>query len=1328
MKKQIKPALRKNKSGSDDLKKIPDSPDAITNTLPIAGTEEEGSAKRDFPIVGIGASAGGLKAFEAFFSGMPADTDGFGNLTAGPGMAFILVQHLAPDHKSILAELISSFTRMQVFEVRDGMEVKINCVYIIAPNRDMALLNGALQLMEPTERRGQRLPIDFFFSSLAQDQRERAIAIILSGTGSDGTLGVRAIKGEGGMVIVQNPASTEFVGMPRSAIATGMVDYELPPAEMPAKIIAYVAHAFGNFKQPDTIIATKAENALKKIFVLLRAQTGHDFSLYKPSNIFCRIQRRMAVQQIDTMEMYVKYLQNDPNEITALFHDMLIGVTNFFRDPKAFTVLEKQIIPRLFEGKSAGDAIRVWATGCSTGEEAYSLAILLIEQQEALKQSFQIRVFATDIDSRAIATARVGLYPAGIARNVSRDRLMRFFTIEPGGGAYRIHKNIRDMMIFAEHSVIKDPPFSKIDLISCRNLLIYLGGDLQEQLIPMFHYSLNSGGFLFLSTSETVGEFTGLFGVEDRDAKLYQRKESIDVAYPERHKQRGFSGMVLPPAMLATTAIREVSPLVIEKTNGPKNLSPRELTERALMRIAPAAALVNGNGSIIYLQGRTGLYLEPAQGEPGSSNILKMAREGLRDHLNIDLRKAVRTKEIVHSQGLLVQTAGGQIAVNLTVHPVIADPFGETQGRPAASPASVQYLVILEEAAVSPGKAGKRQADKKAGVESPKTMKGDDAKARIAALQLALRVKEEYIQTSNEELEYSTEELKFVNEEMQSVNEKLQSSNEELETSKEELQSVNEALLTVNTEMQTKVADLSRANNDMNNLLAGTGIGTIFVDQALTIQRFTPPVTQIMNMILSDLGRPVSHIASNLRDYDQLSADVKTVLDTLIPKEIEVQTTEGKWYLMRILPYRTTNNVIEGAVITFVEITELKQMHVSIIELEKVQAEMQASEERFRSLVSVTAQIVWITDAVGNVTGDMPSWRAYTGQTVEQVRSEGWAEALHPEDLQQALAVWQRALESHSLYEVEYRMRRHDGQYRLFAARGTPLRSADGSVCEWVGYCADITERKRTEEALRESREKYSTIFDQSPIAIEFYNSDGGLISVNSACINLFGVVNRNEISGFKLFEDPNISTDIKAKLLNMENVRFEAEFNFEEVKRLNLYQTTCSGIKILDWSISPLTNGNVVVGYIEQIQDITERKQLEDELKRSLQKAKTLLRLAVTTRDSQDALTVQDLDGRIIAIIAWNPAALRMYGWSEVEALDMDVLDRIPEGRREEALARLHRLSQSEKIEPYRTQRLAKDGRIVEIWMTATALLNETGQVYAISTMEREDIISTRK
>ena len=988
----------------------------------------EAPAMPAFPIVGIGASAGGLAAFEAFFSGLPADRD--------PAMAFVLVQHLAPEHKSLLAELIGRCTRLPVVEVTDGMAVQANCVYIIPPGHDMAFLNGTLQLLDPSAARGQRLPIDFFFRSLAQDQHERAIGIVLSGTASDGTLGVRAIKAEGGMVMVQNPESTEYDGMPRSAIATGLVDYVLPPAEMPAQLMAYAVHAFGKPRQPASAPAAKSDSTLKKIFILLRAQTGHDFSQYKPNTILRRIERRMAVHQIDAIERYLRYLQQTPAEVELLFSDMLIGVTQFFRDPEAFKALEGEVIPKIFAGRAAaGDVIRVWATGCSTGEEAYSIAMLLQEGMEAAKQSHTLQVFATDIDRRAIAAARAALYPASIAADLSPERLARFFVAQPGGSGYRVHKSLRDALVFSEQDVIKDPPFSRLDLISCRNLLIYLGSELQRKLIPLFHYALKPRGILFLGTSEGIGDFAELFSVLDRKAKLYQRKDALQ-------------SLPRPLMSRVTTPLNAVNATLTgaaSKTAAPARLPLRELAEQALLQhLAPTAALVTERGDILYLHGRTGMYLEPAPGETSVANILKMAREGLRQDLYMALHQAAASQQSVRAADLNVRTNGHFTRVNLSVCPLAAGPASESNDSSAANPGldPPLYLVVIEPVpvcAVPPVAAADRADSQSVGVES-------ESAALIAALRDELRAKDDYLQSTHEELESSNEELKSSNEEMQSVNEELQSTNEEMETSKEELQSVNEELATVNAELNTKVADLTRLNNDMNNLLAGTGIATVFVDHQLRILRFTPSASAIINLILSDVGRPVSHMVPNLVGYSTLIADALAVLKTLVPKVLEVQTTAGLWYSMRIAPYRTLDNVIEGAVLSFV----------------------------------------------------------------------------------------------------------------------------------------DITETVRIRDALR---------------------------------------------------------------------------------------------------------------------------------------KANELLRLAVVVRDAQDAITVQDLDGRILA---WNPGAVRIYGWSEEEALNLNVSARIPPALREEALATVRALARKEILQPYLSQRIASDGTRVDVSITSTALLDAAGVMYAIATTER--------
>ena len=855
----------------------------VTDSNKIVSQPPE-TDRTGFPVVGIGASAGGLAAFEAFFSGMPANCE--------PGMAFILVQHLAPDHTSILSDLIQRYTRMQVFEVEDGMQVQINCTYIIPPNRDMALLNGNLQLIVPAIPRGHRLPIDFFFRSLAQDQHEQAIGIILSGTGSDGTLGAKAIKAEGGIVLAQEIKTAEFDGMLRSIIATGLVDYILPPAEMPAQIIAYTKHLFA---QPSRLTnnTVPAENVMNKIFILLRNQTGHDFSLYKPNTICRRIERRMTVHQIDAIDFYLKYLQQNPAEVTALFNDLLIGVTSFFRDPNAFLALEKLIIPELFTVKSEEKTIRIWSTACSTGEEAYSIAILFQEYLDLLKQNFKIQIFATDIDREAIAIARAAFYPANIALDISPERLARFFILDTDGKGYRVNKTIRDMLIFSEHNVVKDPPFSRLDLISCRNLLIYMSTVLQNKLIPLLHYALNPGGILFLGSAETLGEHNDLFMTLDPKAKIYKSLASFN------KNHLNFMPSTLGQAI---ASLKDAN-----KPAASLQMSLRELTENAILQqVAPASALVNENGDILYLHGRAGMFLEPAPGESSINNILKMAREGLLADLTISLNKAIKTREIVFCPHVRVKTNSHFSLVNLTIRPVNISPTKKHL--------TSIYLITLEEAQNTQATQATQATQEDSSLNTD---------ARIIELKNELKIKEDYIQAFHENMENTNQELKCSNEEMQSINEELQSSNEELETSKEELQSVNEELGTVNAELQAKLLELSQSNNDMNNLLAGTGIATIFLDLQLRILRFTSATSKIMNLILSDIGRPVSHLALNLINYDHFLEDTQNVLTSLNPKVVDVQTSDEKWFTMRIQPYRTIDNVIEGVVITFAEITEI---------------------------------------------------------------------------------------------------------------------------------------------------------------------------------------------------------------------------------------------------------------------------------------------------------------------------------------------------------------------------------------------------------------------
>ena len=847
-----------------------------------------------FPVVGIGASAGGLAAIEEFLSAMPAGDS--------LGMALVLVQHLDPDHKSLLLDLVRRYTHIEVAWAEDGMEVRPGCAYVMPPNKDITLQGGRLHLIEPEAPRGQRLPIDYFFRSLAADQHERAVCIVLSGTGSDGTLGVRAVKGEGGMAIAQTPESAGYDGMPRSAIATGLVDYVLTPVEMPEQLVGYVSRAFGRLPRAVSPPVAQSPDLLLQVLHLLRDRTGHDFTHYKVNTLRRRVERRMAVTRIERMEDYIVLLKRDTLESETLFRELLIGVTNYFRDPDAFEALAAEVIPRLVRSRAPGDPLRVWVPGCSTGEEAYSIAMLALEQVAAAKRNVPIQVFATDIDAEAIERARAATYPDSISADVSPERLERFFVKD--GTTYRVAKVVRDCLVFAKQDVTKDPPFSKVDLISCRNLLIYMDGDLQQRLMPLFHYALNPDGYLFLGSSETLGEAADLFAPVDKKWKLFQRRGTVT----PRQKLLA-STMPMPSAALSRSSALTPPPL---------RLRVRDLAEKALLdRHAPACVVVNAEGDVLYIHGHTGRYLEPPAGEP-SGSLHKMAREGLRLELSSGMRKALTQKEPVRYENLAVRTSDGMHRVNLIIEPM-------------SGPDAVKgvLLILFEDVPqATPGAPGEAALEPVA-----------DREQRIADLDRELSAKEEYLRTTVEELETSNEELKSTNEEMQSSNEELQSTNEELETSREELQSVNEELVTVNSELRQKIEQLSRANNDMNNMLAGTGIGTLFVDQKLRIQRFTPAVTEIMNLIPTDIGRPLGDIAQRLTgDTDAVSA-ATMVLDTLNTIETHVRTLDERVYVMRAQPYRTLDNVIEGAVLTFVEVTEQQRLQAALDETARAVAE-----------------------------------------------------------------------------------------------------------------------------------------------------------------------------------------------------------------------------------------------------------------------------------------------------------------------------------------------------------------------------------------------------
>jgi two-component system CheB/CheR fusion protein len=855
-------------------------------SAPSAVRTNGGLAKppeRPFAIVAIGASAGGLEALEQFLGQVPADG----------GMAFVVIQHLDPDHKGMMPELLQRATAMPVAQAKNRMKVEPGCVYVIPPKWDLSILHDCLYLLEPVAARGLRLPIDAFFRSLANDRQENAVCVILSGMGSDGALGLRAIKERGGLVAVQDPATAKFSGMPQSAIDTGLVDLVAAATELPRRIVDTLRHTPRGIPgaAPQAAETPAQKSAFDKICILLRERTGNDFSLYKKSTVYRRVERRMGLHQIERIAHYVHYLRENPQEVDLLFKELLIGVTSFFRDAAAWEALQTRVLPELLAACPAGATLRAWVAGCSTGEEAYSLAMAFREVQQKLKPAgrHSLQIFATDLDPDAIARARRASYPANIVADVSAERLKRFF-VEEGDG-YRVGKEIRETVVFATQNAVMDPPFTNLDILTCRNLLIYLGPELQKRLLPLFHYSLKPGGVLMLGSAESIGSNTELFDPLEATARLFRRRANslrvVDLEFPSRQ------------APGRSEAARSVAPEA-----GSDNLQS-QADHLLLQQFSPAAVLLTAAGDVLYTSGRIGKYLEPAAGK-ANWNIHVMARDGLRHELSLALPRALRGGEPVRCANLRVGGNGGSQIVDVTVQAI-------------AEPAALRGMVMVVFRDVDTPPRGQLAADEKSPRRSP----------RVRELEQALQQARQEIQALHEEMQTTQEELKSSNEEMQSTNEELQSTNEELTTSKEEMQSLNEELQTVNLELQSRVDDLSLASNDMENLLNSTDMATVFLDNALHLRRFTRQATRIFRLIAGDVGRPLSDIVSDL-DYPGLAADAGEVLRTLAFVEREVSATDGRWFQVKIMPYRTMENVIDGVVITFNDISLAKNLEAEL--------------------------------------------------------------------------------------------------------------------------------------------------------------------------------------------------------------------------------------------------------------------------------------------------------------------------------------------------------------------------------------------------------------
>lgn len=933
--------------------------------------ERKSNLKKIF-VVGIGASAGGLEALKQFFDNTPANS----------GMAFIIVQHLDPTHKSLLSGLIAGHTKMKVSEITNGVKVKPNCVYIIPPNKDLKISHGALQLTEPTETRPIRRPIDSFFQSLAIDQKEKAIGIVLSGTGTEGTLGLKEIKFEGGITIVQDPKTAQFDGMPQSAINARTADFILPPEKIPAQLIRLIKKTNKLELIPELV--EPLETQLRKIFLIIRNQTGYDFSNYKTNTIIRRIAKRTAFNQIESIDDYIIFLQNNPLEVDLLYKDFLIGVTSFFRDADVFTSLETKAIPYLLEKCKDKQEIRIWVCGCSTGEEAYSLAIMFREALKKNKNYIKVTLFASDIDKDAIETARSGIYSESSVADISPEFLSQYFVKKERG--YQLIKEIREMVVFAHHNVIKDPPFSKMDLITCRNLLIYMNGELQKQIIPVFHYGLNKEGLLLLGTSESIGDYSDLFTAFEPKAKIYIKNGVNALQKPKRNYE-------FPSIPARNIVPVSTPPFAGRKKTNVSNLSSKILLEN----YAPPSVIIDKNNDALYFSGNTGQYLEPPSGE-ATLNILEMAKKGLKIELENAIREARNRKREVQIPHVEVKVGLHFETIKLIIKPVLS------------KESDLGALMIIFEKTETPKH---NNLDKTA-----------HKKLKISELEKELNLTREHLQTAINELEISKEDFQTTNEEYQSTNEELQSTNEELETSREELQSVNEELITVNSELSGKIEQLSQANDDLNNLLSSIEVATIYLDRNLKVKRFTPTATKIFNLIPSDIDRPVTHLSSNIV-YEALVDDVKNALRTLAVKSADVLAMDGTWYHMRILPYRTTENVIEGVLVTFVDITEIKKTEET---LKKTNEHLNIIMENlpaipFTCVANPEISISFVGKSCEKVTGFLPE------QFINS--SSFWLNRIHKDDKKKIETAFKNIAKKISS-DLPFRWKCADGKYKSF--------------------------------------------------------------------------------------------------------------------------------------------------------------------------------------------------------------------------------------------------------------------------------------------------------
>ncbi len=977
------------------------APDRLTE--PVG---DEAQPRLDFPVVGLGASAGGLEAFCEFLDAMPAAS----------GLAFVLIQHLPPDRESLLVEILARHTAMRVSQVEDGIRVEPNHVYVIRPGYTLTIRDGLLRLGAAIETPGHRRPVDDFFRSLAEEQRERAIAVVMSGTGSNGSAGAQSIKAVGGVCIAQDPESANFPSMPRKLLDLHLADFVLRPAEMPEVLLRYSAHPYARGATTAEMESMQDRNALRNILTVLRTRLRHDFTGYKKPTVLRRVQRRMGLNQLTSIAEYARLLRQNPTEVSALADDLMIHVTGFFRDPEIWEALRTQVVQPLVAERADDGAIRAWVTACSSGEEAYTLAIVLLEELEAAGKRTDVKIFATDTAERSLGYARNGIYPAGIESELTAERLERYF--ERKDAVYRVKRQLREVVVFAPQNLLQDPPFSRVDICTCRNLLIYLEPEVQRRALALMHFGLREQGVLLLGSSETVMGAEELFEPIDKKARLYRRIGRT------RH---GTVDFPLPHALVRT--------IESEASGGspPQHLTVAQLTESMLLnRFSPAAVAIDREQRIVYFHGPTAQYLDQPRGEP-TRDLLTLVREPLRGAVRAALSQAMGENTAAVVRAGLTEASSGHFRTEIVVAPL------------EAQPAASHYLVTFQERPepVLP-------ADPAA--------KGDVDRRRLH--EELRRVRDE-LQSTIEELQTSNEEMKASNEEATSVNEELQSANEELETSKEELQSLNEELTTVNAQLQAKMQELEATTNDLSSLLSSTSIAVLFLDTHFRIRRFTPAVKDLVELIPSDIGRPLSDLAPKFSD-EHLMADAQSVLEKLVPIEREIGSESQRVYVRRILPYRTADNRIDGVVVTFFDVSARKRAESALTD----------SDERHRLIIEgVHEYAIFMLDRDGRIATWNPGAERVLGYAPPEAIGQHFEIILPLAERERGMAAdeMRRAQEQGSVIEDGWHQRK-DGIRFWGSGTLSALKDGAGELRGFVKLLRDNTELRLHEETLANAK------------------------------------------------------------------------------------------------------------------------------------------------------------------------------------------------------------------------------------------------------------------